>query len=265
MSARLAIVLLALASAASCGIDQVSAGVEVVESNAGRGEGAGTPAGRAARPPTDGDTSADATPPAMTAAGINAAEPDPPVPAPRTVAVVGDSLTRSARDQIDAALSGLGLEVLAIDGVESRRMVRGGRDLPPGADAIDDLVAFGIRPDLWVVALGTNDVGAEASPAEYRDDVAILLSHVPAGAPVVWVDVWIRDQDDDVLVANDALRDVAAIRPGTTVVDWHRHGAEPGIITDDGIHLTDVGRERFAGAIAGAVAPMLRADDRRAR
>ena len=175
---------------------------------------------------------------------------------PATVAVVGDSLTLSAYDEIEAELSGLGLRVTAIDGVESRRMVRGGSEPPPGTDAIEAILADGQAPDLWIIALGTNDVGAQASTSEFRDDVATILRLIPAGAPVIWVDLWIRDLSDDVVEANDLIRSVVAVRPHTEVVDWFTHGDDEGVITGDGVHLTDAGRERFATSMADAVDAM---------
>jgi lysophospholipase L1-like esterase len=107
-----------------------------------------------------------------------------PLPMPGTVAVVGDSLTLSAVDEIEDALTGAGLEVLAVDGVESRRMVRGGSEIPPGVDAIDDILTAGHEPELWIIALGTNDVGNGIDEPQFSDDVAAVLTTVPAGAPV---------------------------------------------------------------------------------
>ena len=53
--------------------------------------------------------------------------------------------------------------------------------------------------------------------------------------------------------ANDAIRSVSAIRSATLVVDWHAFGDDPGIITRDGVHLTDAGQGLFAATMASAV------------
>ena len=55
---------------------------------------------------------------------------------PSTAAVVGDSLTLSASDEIEAYLTALGIEVLAVDGAENRRMTRGSEPRP-GVDVVD--------------------------------------------------------------------------------------------------------------------------------
>lgn len=179
---------------------------------------------------------------------------------PTTVAVVGDSLTLSAHDEIADELGRLGLDVLVVDGVESRRMTAGSTSLPSGLDAIETIRAEYVdEPDLWVIALGTNDVGAQVDDDRFRDDLAAVLAAVGPDAPVVWVDLWIRDHRDDVVAANGLIRDVIADRsPPSGVVGWFAHGADDGTITGDGVHLTDRGRQAFATAIANQVWSMYR-------
>jgi lysophospholipase L1-like esterase len=169
---------------------------------------------------------------------------------PATVAVVGDSLTESAQSEIAAYLAGLGIDVVAIDGAENRRMTHG--DLPDPGIAIVERIAAVAEPDLWVIALGTNDVGAEVSPERFGADVEALLAAIPAGAPVVWVDVWIRDRRTQVETANRVLHETLAGRADTIVADWFALGDDPGIIARDGVHLTDDGRYMFAATIAAA-------------
>lgn len=181
-------------------------------------------------------------------------------PFPNTVAVVGDSLTLSARDQITSELAGLGLDVLVVDGVESRRMIAGSSVRPSGLDAIntirDDLA---VEPDLWVLALGTNDVGAQVDEQRFRDDLRTTLAGIDPDTPVVWVDLWIRDRRDAVVVANGVIRDEIGERDSLAgVVGWFAHGADDGMITGDGVHLTDRGQEAFATAIANQVRSIYR-------
>jgi lysophospholipase L1-like esterase len=174
---------------------------------------------------------------------------------PSTVAVVGDSLTLSARDEITAELAGLGLDVLMIDAVESRRMTAGSSSLPSGLDAIEAIRdELADEPDLWVIALGTNDVGAQVGDQRFSDDLQATLTSIGPDAPVVWVDLWIRDRRDDVVAANRLIREAIAERASPSgVVGWFAHGASDGVITGDGVHLTDRGQEVFATAIANQV------------
>ncbi len=176
-------------------------------------------------------------------------------PFPATVAVVGDSLTLSARDEITTELVGLGLEVMVVDGVESRRMTAGSAGRPSGLDAIATIRAeLDVEPDLWVIALGTNDVGAQVDEQRFRDDVRAALSGVGTDSPVVWVDIWIRDRREAAVAANGVIRDELAGRTAPSgVVGWFAHAGGDGLVTDDGVHLTDRGQAAFATAIANQV------------
>lgn len=173
---------------------------------------------------------------------------------PDSVAVVGDSLTESAADEIEATLTQNGVDVVALDGLSNRRMVRVAGDVPPGTDAIESiLAAVDEPPDVWVIALGTNDVGGAATPDEFAVDMGTLLDRIPAGAPVVWVDVWIRDLPDQVIAANAVIREVIGDRGDGVVADWYSRGGEGSAITDDGVHLTGDGRWIFARTILDAL------------
>lgn len=172
---------------------------------------------------------------------------------PSTVAVIGDSLTVSAEQEILAELTADGLDVLAVDGLESRRMTHGGSALPPGTSAIEDIQQL-MTPDLWVIALGTNDVASVGSADGFRAEMRELLELLPDDAPVVWVDLWIRDRETAISEANRLIRaELRTRRGGAAVVDWFSHGTEDGVITGDGVHLTDAGRQLFASSIAAAI------------
>lgn len=180
---------------------------------------------------------------------------EPPTPIPDSVLVIGDSLTVAAEDEIDAALTALGLEVLGIDGMESRRMANGGSQLPPGVDAIAAAVEAGADPGLWVVALGTNDVGAGDQVDGFRSSVRAVLDEIPSDAAVVWVDVWIGGRQEASAEVNAALRDeLRSWAGGAAVVDWYGRGAAgDGAIAGDGVHLTEAGQAAYAGSIAEAI------------
>jgi lysophospholipase L1-like esterase len=167
-----------------------------------------------------------------------------PVERPATVAVVGDSLTLSAQEQIYGELARSGIEVVGFDAVEGRRTARELDDKPSGVRAVEQLRAQ--APELWIVALGTNDVGGEQQPDDFRADVERLLAAIPAETPVIWLDTWIEGRIERCLELNRVLREVAATRDGMSVVDWFQFGDDPGVIGSDGIHLTDDGQARFA-------------------
>lgn len=173
---------------------------------------------------------------------------------PASVAVVGDSIARSATDLITSSISLHGIEILAYDALESRRMAEwGGADLPSGVSAIDDIVAFGAEPELWIVALGTNDVGAGTSQETIQADIDEVLAEIPDDAAVFWVDTWVRDLDDRANMFNLLVRATLAERPNSWVLDWHTLAETEGLISDDGVHLTARGQLEYARMIGRAL------------
>jgi hypothetical protein len=173
---------------------------------------------------------------------------------PASVAVVGDSIARSATDLITSSISLHGIEIMAYDALESRRMAEwGGADLPSGVSAIDEIVDDGAEPELWVVALGTNDVGAGTSQEAIEDDIDEVLAEIPDDAAVFWVDTWVRDLEDRTDLFNVMIRNRLADRPNSWVLDWNTLAATDGLIIPDGVHLTPRGQLEFARMIGRAL------------
>jgi lysophospholipase L1-like esterase len=178
-----------------------------------------------------------------------------PTPAVDLV-MVGDSLTVAATPALEVSLAATGLTVAAIDAQVGRRMNVGTRSLVPGADVIR-FVAAGSPPDVWVVALGTNDLGQFDGAEGYRAQLELLLAELPAAAPLVWVDTWFRARAEESGVFNLVLRDVLGRRDAAVVVDWAGVAEEPGVLTSDGVHTTPSGAERFAEVVAAGVEELL--------
>lgn len=177
-----------------------------------------------------------------------------PATAPSSVVVIGDSLTESADAEITAALEPLGLEVV-VDGASSRRLIDD-RGVEPGIAALRNALLFH-RPDVFVIALGTNDVASEKAPEQIMADVAQIAALIPPDAPLVWVDTWVSSHQRDSHLANLAIRQALGGRPRTAIVDWWAHGYDEGVIAGDGIHLQEAGKTLFAELIAEAVEPLL--------
>jgi lysophospholipase L1-like esterase len=267
--ARAAAVVLASAACialltAGCGLDGPGSGVAAIgpDSVAPGDVGPGLDGEMALEAPADqvadvtdveqvAVSSVVPTPPAhIPQASFPSERPLPP-DLPTTAAVVGDSLTLSAHDEIALYLDALGIDVIAIDGAENRRMTNGS-DPDPGLEIVERIASVS-EPELWVIALGTNDVGSSVRPDTYADSVEAILDAIPDGAAVVWVDAWIRDRRPDVETANEVLRSSLAARRDTAVADWFVHGDDRGLVTDDGVHLTGDGRYMFAATIASAI------------
>jgi hypothetical protein len=238
---RIATVAVLAFTGVACGLDKSPSGVQTINR--------GTTI--AAANPTP-DLSSGALTSSDVAADGSVVPLDELRPLPRFVAVIGDSLALSAADEIRAALLGIGLDDVVIDSVESRRIIRRAVDIPPGIDAIRQL-QVGSTPDLWVISLGTNDVASQLGIDVIRSNIAELLALIPADDPVVWVDVWLRDDTDQAAAANVEIRRLVGRRPVSAVVDWFSWGLKDDVISRDGVHLTERGQNVFAAAIARTV------------
>lgn len=167
-----------------------------------------------------------------------------------SVVVVGDSITQGSANEIRYVMAGLGYTDITVDGVTSRRIATGGGGAPEsGTQAITRLLDAGADPDVWVIALGTNDIGKYATSEEYGALVAELVELLPDDRPLLWVDAYRDDYVDDSEVFDEAVRAQLSDRDGTVVVSWFEVAtAEPSLLRD-GVHPTSEGRARFAGVI----------------
>jgi lysophospholipase L1-like esterase len=172
----------------------------------------------------------------------------------RTVAMVGDSITLGARGPLADGLRSLGLDVRAIDAANGRRIVVGGPSRPSGADIVSVLGED--PPDLWVIALGTNDVFQYTHAEEYRAAIGALLSGIPATTPVVWVDTYLEDDPARSDVFNQALRETLEFRGTASVADWASVAPGDGVLSD-GIHPSDEGAQQFGSVVTDAVSQWL--------
>jgi len=166
-------------------------------------------------------------------------------PAGRRVAMIGDSITVGSTPGLEAAADALGIE-LTIDAEVGRRMTVG-RSPDSGTDAIADVLDEVGAPDLWVIALGTNDVG-QYGDDEYAAQIESLLALLPADAPVIWIDVFVRDRADESVAFNEALTAVLRERGDASIGDWLPTAEEDGVLSD-GIHPSDDGRGLFVDLV----------------
>ena len=175
----------------------------------------------------------------------------PPRQVSGSVAMVGDSLTVGAQDELAAraAIHGFTLDINARDG---RRTGEGAGEVARSAPG----------HDLVVIALGTNDATAPDFTTEAANVlVDNALAQVDPAVTVLWVNVY-RDADsragDAAETFNEAL--VAAVdrHPNLVPLDWdawvdgHRD-----VVSADRIHLTDEGYQARAVWLAAAVADHL--------
>ncbi|MFN8021429.1 MAG: GDSL-type esterase/lipase family protein [Acidimicrobiales bacterium] len=167
-----------------------------------------------------------------------------------SVVMVGDSITQGSTKELEYVLTADGFTDITIDGVTSRRIVEGGGSEPEsGVQAVTRLLADGADPDVWVIALGTNDIAKYGSSDEYGAVVQQLLDLLPDDVPLVWVDAYRDDYPDDSVEFDDALRARLGDRDGTVVASWYDvASADPSILRDR-VHPKPDGRAKFASVV----------------
>jgi lysophospholipase L1-like esterase len=167
------------------------------------------------------------------------------------LAMVGDSITQGAQQKLEEAFAGLGLTDVVVNAEQGRRMTAS-NSITSGVEGIKAVLKKGPPPDLWVIALGTNDV-ANYQPQDYAPAVNEVLAAIPAGAPVLWVDCYLDKYPDQSKQFDTTLRQVLAARGNTRVVDWATVAAEDGVLRD-GIHPSGFGVDEFTRRVSTAVA-----------
>ncbi len=186
--------------------------------------------------------------PTTNAAGANQ-------PRRTSVVVVGDSITEGSRRELDDALATAGFTEVVIEAVSGRRIAIGNGTTEPlaGVDTLRNVVGFGARPDVWVFALGSNDVG-KYSQAEYEPLLDAMIDQIPSDAPLVWVDVYVEHNPEGTAQFNELVRRRLRDRGHATVASWFQFASDPAadVLQDDRLHPNVAGRTRFAALVTEA-------------
>jgi lysophospholipase L1-like esterase len=197
-----------------------------------------------------GTDSTVAVPPTVPPASAAAAADAGATIAVQRLAMVGDSITQGAQQNLEAAFGSLGLDDVTINAEQGRRMTAS-NSITSGVDGIKKVLAKGAPPDLWVIALGSNDV-ANYLPQDYAAAINEVLAAIPPGAPVLWVDCYLERYPDLSKQFDTALRQVLTARGNARVVDWATVAAEDGVLRD-GIHPSGFGVDEFTRRVSSAV------------
>jgi len=168
----------------------------------------------------------------------------------KRLAMVGDSITVAAKPALEKAFTEIGLQDVDINAESGRRMVKAS-SISSGLDGIQQVLADGAAPDLWVIALGTNDV-ANYPRAQYAQVIQQLLAALPSDAHVVWVDCYLRRYKADAQNFDAVLREVLTARGNAKIVDWYSIAGEDGVLVD-GIHPSGFGKDEFSRRVAQTV------------
>ncbi len=175
-----------------------------------------------------------------------------------SIVMIGDSITKGSTAALEERLEGLGLDV-DIQAENGKRMAVSSGSNPSGS-TVAEFMAGGSDDhanELWVVALGTNDIGQYSSADEIAAAVNEVLDAVPDESPVVWVDAYYRDRADQQDIVNSIIRDRVVRRGESVVAPWSEFAIGDGVLSNDGVHPTDDGTDVFAFVVADTVRAFL--------
>lgn len=175
--------------------------------------------------------------------------------------MIGDSITVASRKTLEPILTAIGFSSVAINAQVNRRIEVGfGKNGPtPGIVVADFVRASGKRPDVWVVALGTNDAGLYSTDAEYRDLIDTMLARIPPQAPLVWIDTYRRDQLTGAEQFNGVLRKAISTRGRAVMGEWYQQvtKSKGKILRVDGVHPNAAGVLVFSDLVRNAIVTVL--------
>ena len=174
-----------------------------------------------------------------------------------SVVMVGDSITEGSAIVLQDTLTTAGFSDVVVDGDASRRIEVGtgaGGGPVSGLRTILRLIAEGASPDVWVIELGTNDIGAYTE-AEYRDLITQVLDLLPATVPLVWVNTFRPDQPEHTVLFNGLLTETLAARGHSAIADWYTAAAAPdqAILRSDMLHPNETGQVALAMLVVDAL------------
>src|SRR5262245_56786271 len=111
-------------------------------------------------------------------------------------AMVGDSITKASTKPLTDVLEQLGFVDISIEAEVSRRIAVGDGKHEPlsGVKTMFTMISEGVQPDVWAVAMGTNDVGKYDDADAYGELIDQMMSMPDPEVPIVWVDVYNPNQ-----------------------------------------------------------------------
>ena len=176
------------------------------------------------------------------------------VPVRTSVVMVGDSITDGARPALQFAFTAEGFTDVTVDAQWGRRISVGDGTAGPlnGLQAVRNLQATGANPDVWVIALGTNDLGLYGDEEAYAAQIQQMLALLPPDKPLVWVNTFRANQLGDTVLYNATLQTQLEARGHAVLTDWFAIASAPGqqVLTDDGVHPTRDGYGIFGLTVA---------------
>ncbi len=191
-----------------------------------------------------------------------------------TVVMVGDSITVASKPQLETMFEQLGFANVILESKEGKRTSLTFGSNPSGSQVAENIInlihaigdseaqvtaddPFDHSNELWVVALGTNDIDQYSDPAERAAAINEMLQTVPAESPLIWVDTYFRDRPDATAEINDTISDRVGQRDNSVIARWSEVADGEGNLRTDGVHPREQGSIVFANVVGNAIIDFL--------
>lgn len=189
-------------------------------------------------------------------ADVRAVEPT----AVEEIVMIGDSITIGALPALDEQFELLGFDDVTIVAQEGKRMDADSGSNTSGSD-IARFVAGNVdgppEEQLWIVALGTNDIGNTEDVDTIVAVIDNVIEPVPDDSPLIWVNTYIADRPDGTDALNAAIERVIDDRGNAMVGRWDVLASAGGVLSGDGVHPSTAGSVAFATLVTTTVADFL--------
>jgi lysophospholipase L1-like esterase len=176
-----------------------------------------------------------------------------------SVVMIGDSITKGSTPYLDERFGLLGLDHL-IEAENGKRMAVSAQNNPSGAVLAGFLAEHGDgdhSDEVWVVALGTNDISQYAGSDAIAVAVDTVLDQVPDDAALVWVDTYISGRPEHTAAVNSVIRQRVHGRGNSVIAPWTSFVENEKVLTGDGVHPTSDGADVFAFVVTDTVRAFL--------
>lgn len=177
-----------------------------------------------------------------------------------SVLMIGDSITVGAEPALRTLFESLGFSDVVIESQQGKRAAVDSGANPSGA-TVARFLASGRdgnpASDLWVVALGTNDISQYPTVEDAIAAIDEVLAEIPDEAPLVWINTYFAERPDDTAEVNEAIDRAISARGNATVGNWDLVAPSDGVLRSDGVHPNENGSIVFADLVARTVADFL--------
>jgi len=175
-----------------------------------------------------------------------------------SVVMVGDSITKASRAALADVFTTVGITSQYVDGEVGRRIEVGngqGGSPTSGIRTLYGVLAMKATPDVWVIELGTNDVGSYAKPDDYGRLIDQVVAMLPKNAPLVWVNTYREQYLDATKMYNLVLEQRMQARGHAVVADWFAVASAPNqtVLRSDHLHPNPDGQRALALLVAQAL------------